>query len=330
MTMQSVGEASGLATGFVHQALTYGSDEEFMDVALPFVEEGLDRGEPALVAVQGRHVENLRTALVSTPDGLALYPVEDWYETSARTREKFALWAAERTSRGARARVVGEPPWALAHPAQVRDWARHESVLNLALAGLPVSFVCPYDARALSEEVLEHARDTHPEFVTREGISASPSYEDPLDFCRRLDSLVEAQQGRPSLEIGFALEDLPAVRRSIASFVGDAGLPASRIEELVLAVNEITTNAVLHGRPPAAVRAWNTRDEVVVEVTDTGEGIGDALAGQLAPPPTALGGRGLWLARLLCDAVEVRCDEGGCTVTLRAATSSDRRPLSAA
>jgi anti-sigma regulatory factor (Ser/Thr protein kinase) len=329
MTMRSVGEASGPASGFVHQALIYGSDEEFIGVVLPFVEEGLDRGEPTLAAVQDRHVESLRTALGGNPDGLALHPVEDWYETSARTREKFTRWTAERTSRVARARIVGEPPWALAHPAQVRDWARHESILNVALAGQPVSFVCPYDSRALPEDVLEHARDTHPEFVSGEGISASPSYEDPLDFCRRLDSSVEAQQGRPSLEIGFALEDLPAVRRSIASFVGEAGLPASRIEELVLAVNEVTTNAVLHGRPPTVVRAWNTRSEVVVEVTDAGEGIGDVLAGQLAPPPTALGGRGLWLARLLCDSVEARCDESGCSVTLRAATSSDRRSLRA-
>jgi hypothetical protein len=28
------------------------------------------------------------------------------------------------------------------------------------------------------------------------------------------------------------------------------------------------------------------------------------------------------LTRLLCDAVEVRCDDGGCTVSMRAATPS--------
>ena len=126
--MRSRGEAS--SDGFVHQALIYGSDGEFMDVALPFVEEGLSASEPTLVAVQDRHVENLRAALGGTPDGLTLHPVDDWYETSARTREKFARWAGERTSAGRRARLVGEPSWALAHEAQVRDWARHESVIN--------------------------------------------------------------------------------------------------------------------------------------------------------------------------------------------------------
>ena len=44
-----------------------------------------------------------------------------------------------------RARLMGEPPWADGSEAQIRDWARHESVINVAFSGLPVSVVCPYD-----------------------------------------------------------------------------------------------------------------------------------------------------------------------------------------
>ena len=68
--MHSHGEASGITEGFVHQALIYDSDQEFMEVVLPFVGEGLSSGEPTLVAVQGRHVQNLRAALGGTPEGL--------------------------------------------------------------------------------------------------------------------------------------------------------------------------------------------------------------------------------------------------------------------
>ena len=50
-TMQSNGEASGPGSGFIHQALIYDSDQEFMDVALPFVEQGLSSRQPTLVAV---------------------------------------------------------------------------------------------------------------------------------------------------------------------------------------------------------------------------------------------------------------------------------------
>ena len=98
--MKFDGEASGLGNGFVHEALIYGSDQEFMDVAFPFVTEGISSDEPTLVAVQDRHVENLRAALGGIPTGVTLYAVEQWYETSARTREKVARWAAEHADRG--------------------------------------------------------------------------------------------------------------------------------------------------------------------------------------------------------------------------------------
>jgi anti-sigma regulatory factor (Ser/Thr protein kinase) len=319
--MHSYGEASAPTNGFVHQALIYGSDQEFIDVALPFVEQGLDSREPTLVAVQERHVENLRAALGAISGELTLIPVEDWYVTSARTRDKFARWALERVEDGGRVRLMGEPPWALGHDARVRDWARHESVVNVAFASLPVTLICPYDAQALPQDVLNHARDTHPEIVSAAGVSPSSSYEDPREFCERLDSTVEVQSREPSLEMMFGLGDLQSVRRLVGSFAIDAGVSGSRTEEIVLAVNEIATNALLHGQPPATVRAWHADDEIILEVVDAGEGIPDALAGQLPPPAQGLGGRGLWLARLLCDAVEI-CNAGGCTVSVHASAPS--------
>jgi len=326
--MQSDGEASGPVNGFVHQALIYRSDQEFMDVALPFVEGGIDSSEPTLVAVQERHLENLRTALGPTPAGVTLYAVEQWYENSARTREKLSRWVAEHTD-GGRVRLIGEPPWALGHEAQVRDWARYESVLNVAFAGRPVTFLCPYDGQALPQEVIGHAHSTHPEIVDSLGTFESGTYEDPAEFCRRLDSVVKRPGGEPSVEIGFGLDDLPAMRRSIGSFAVSAGMRRSRADELVLAVNEIATNAVIHGRAPATVRIWRADDEVIVEVSDTGDGIRDVLAGQLTPSTTGLGGRGVWLTRLLCDAVEVR-NGTGCTVSMHTLTPGLGSPVTSA
>jgi anti-sigma regulatory factor (Ser/Thr protein kinase) len=315
--MQFDREASDPNNGFVHQALIYGSDQEFMEVARPFVEEGLSTGQPTLVAVQDRHLENLRAAMRGVPEGLTLQAVDEWYETSARTREKFLRWVDRHTDDSRRARLMGEAPWPLGHPAQVRDWARYESVNNVAFAGRPVTLICPYDARTLPEEVLAHARGTHPEIVDGAGTTKSARYEDPRDFCRMLDSAVEPQRGMPLKEISFGLHDLPGVRRLVGSFALGAGLEPTRVEELVLAVNEITTNAVIHGRSPATLRIWHAAHEVVVEVTDAGDGIPDVLAGQLTPPAAALGGRGLWLTRLLCDAVELRNGED-CTVSMHA------------
>jgi anti-sigma regulatory factor (Ser/Thr protein kinase) len=328
MSMPHHGEASAPGVDFAHRALIYGSDEEFMDVALPFVADGLNTEQPTLVSVQSRHIENLRAALGGAPEGLAVHAVEDWYGTSARTRDKFARWATERTRGGRRIRLLGEPAWALGNEARIRDWARYESVINVAFASLPATCICPYDARVLPEDVLGHARHTHPEIVDGAGSSRNDSYEDPREFCSRLDATVEAQRRPPALEMLFGLGDLPALRRLAGSFAIEAGLEGSRTEEIVLAVNEIATNAVIHGEPPTTLRAWHAEGEIIFDVTDAGGGIQDALAGQLPPPAEGLGGRGLWLSRLLCDAVEI-CNAGGCTVTMHAATR-DREPLTAA
>jgi anti-sigma regulatory factor (Ser/Thr protein kinase) len=95
------------------------------------------------------------------------------------------------------------------------------------------------------------------------------------------------------------------------------GISGSRADELALAVNEIASNAVVHGGPPATLRIWQGRSELICEVSDGGEGIKDMLAGQLTPPAEGIGGRGIWLTRMLCDAVEIR-NGVGCTVSIHA------------
>ena len=316
--MRQQGEASAPRDVFEHTALVYGSDQAFMDVALPFVERGMQADEPTLVAVQARNVESLRSVLGGEPEGVTLVPVEQWYETSARTRDKFARWAIERTASG-RARLIGEPPWAVGNEAQVRDWARYESVINVAFDGMPISLLCPYDSRELPPEIVEHAHRTHPVIAEGDRALASEAYEDPRDFCRRLDSLVERPVGEPSKALDFNLAGLRGVRRLVSSAAVASGLSGPRSEEIALAVNEIASNAVIHGRPPATLRIWHGDGELICEVTDAGKGISDVLAGQLTPSPEDIGGRGIWLARLLCDAVEIR-NGVGCAVSIHAAT----------
>jgi anti-sigma regulatory factor (Ser/Thr protein kinase) len=314
--MQSKGEASAPSAGFVHSALIYGSDAAFLDVALPFIEEGVSAGEPLLVAVQAPNIENLRAALGGEPEGLTLLSTEEWYETSAGSRDKFMRWASERIGAG-RVRLIGEPPWAIGNDAQVRDWARYESVLNVAFDGMPVSLICPYDTRELPPEIVEHARSTHPGIVGPAGSTPSKEYEDPHEFCRRLNSRVKRPEGEPAMEYEFNLADLHGLRRLVTSMAVASGLPGSRADELALAVNEIASNAVVHGSPPATLRIWQGDREFVCEVSDSGDGIKDVLAGQLTPATEGIGGRGIWLSRMLCDAVEIR-NGVGCTVSIHA------------
>ena len=315
--MLRAGEASAPDRGFLHSALIYGSDDAFGEVAVPFVRQGIAAGEPVLVAVQGPNLEGLRSVFGAERAGVTLLTVEEWFENSARTRDKLVRWASE--SGTGRARLLVEPPWPTGSEARVRDWERHEAVINVAFDGTEVDFICAYDTRVLPAEILEHALHTHPVLAGPSGDSTSDHYEEPDDFCRRLDSRITEIAGRPAAVVDFDLAGLHGVRGLIGSAAAAVGISGARAEGLVLAVNEIASNAVVHGSPPATLRIWSSETDLVCEVSDLGSGIEDPLAGQLIPPLEGVGGRGIWLARMLCDAVEIRSG-AGCTVSIHASS----------
>jgi anti-sigma regulatory factor (Ser/Thr protein kinase) len=304
-------------SAFVHQALIYASTEEFAEAADEYVRDGIEAEEPVLVRVRSENVEALRAALGSGADSADLAPAEGWYETSARTRSKFLAWA-DRHANGKRIRLLGEPPWPLESEAGIRDWARHEAVINVAFAERPIDFVCPYDASSLPSAVIEHAECTHPQIVRGDGVDQSPRFADPLAYCRRLDRQACRHSDSPLVQFRYGRDDLGSVRRLVAAEAHRAGLGAQRADELMTAVNEVATNALIHGLRPARLAIWREPDELVFEVLDGGGGIPDPLEGQLAPKPSPLGGCGVWIARNFADALEFRSDGSGARVAIHA------------
>jgi anti-sigma regulatory factor (Ser/Thr protein kinase) len=103
----------------------------------------------------------------------------------------------------------------------------------------------------------------------------------------------------------FQAENLREVRRVVADEAALAGLSAARSADLVLAVNEIATNSLLHGGGCGTLWVWSEPEAVLCEVHDAGR-IEDPLVGRRRPPPSSPGGRGLWLANQLCELVQVR------------------------
>jgi anti-sigma regulatory factor (Ser/Thr protein kinase) len=303
------------AGGFVHQAQIYDSEQDFLEVAVPFAREGIGAGEAVLARVRGPNAEALIDALGGDAYAIDVATAEGFYETPARTRSKFLDWAAEHAD-GRRVRLLGEPPWPLLSAAGVREWARHEAVINLSFAGSPVTFVCPYDARGLPASIIEHAERTHPQLVRAGDVAASPAYLDPRDFCGALNDAAPAPSGSPVAELRVEAERLASLRELVQGHAWEAGVEVGRIADIVLAVDEVATNALVHGAEPAIVRVWRQPGELVFEVVDSGAGIDDPVAGQLAPTGDAGAGRGLWTARQLCDSVEFRRNPSGVAVTL--------------
>jgi serine/threonine-protein kinase RsbW len=116
----------------------------------------------------------------------------------------------------------------------------------------------------------------------------------------------------------FDAEQITPVRHAVSRAAAAVGLLGQRLEDFVLAVNEIVTNAVRHAGGRGAVRLWKLDGALLCEVTDKGSGIpAERLDGQALPPSNAVSGRGLWLARHLVDEVTVRSTPAGTIVTLR-------------
>jgi anti-sigma regulatory factor (Ser/Thr protein kinase) len=123
------------------------------------------------------------------------------------------------------------------------------------------------------------------------------------------------------LDMYFTAEDLSRLRRCLADVVRMAGLAEPRRSDFVLAVHEVTGNAVQHGGGRGRARLWYADGALRCRVTDDGPGLTDqAIPATLPDPCSDSGfdedGRGLWLARELSDRLHIAGGSDGAIVTL--------------
>lgn len=120
----------------------------------------------------------------------------------------------------------------------------------------------------------------------------------------------------PVLVVAFTGHEITAVRHAVARRAAGAGLAGDRLRDFVLAVHEIVTNAVVHGGGRGELRMWEAGQTVECEITDLGAGGAVEVHEEL---PLEAGRRGLRLARLLVDRLEVIESASGTTVRLMSA-----------
>lgn len=311
MMVPTIGQST-----LAHQAFLYGSPDEFVAAMAPFARAGLDRGDVVFAATKGPNLTALREELGEDANAVQLEDTTEWMVRPYERLQAFKQMVAG-LEPGQSLSAMGEPVW-VGTPAVIRQWARYESIVNLALADAPMRFVCLYDSATLPDDILRYAAQTHPERVEGDGDTiACDHFVVPGEFVA----------GTPTSRADDALEvslDLPALRRLLADYGSDLGEPEGRVDELVLAASEVATNALRHsGADGSEVGVWSDDDEIVCQIRDRGSWEPDPLAGWVPPPAGSPSGWGLPIARQLCDAVEiVHAEGGGTTVSLHFARSA--------
>jgi hypothetical protein len=149
----------------------------------PFLARAVDNGEAALAVTTKANLKPLRRALGDRATQVRLADSSAWYRTPTAALGSYQSFLTDSVTAGAHwVRIVGQPVWDGRSGNEIRQWARYESWLNLALSGAPLTLLCPYDTDAVSGEILELARSTHPATHEDRSVSPSPAYREPSEF----------------------------------------------------------------------------------------------------------------------------------------------------
>lgn len=308
--------AAAAHPGLFHEAAFYDNDAELLDIAVPFLLDGIAAGEPTFAVFPAPTIDLVRDAL---PDasGVTLLDASEQYLRPASTIRTYRGLVDDLLAGGAQqVRVTGTMP----NPnlrAAWNGWARYEAAVNAAFADDPLWGLCLYDTRITPFDVLADVGRTHPWIAVPGGRhNPNANYQDPARFLD--DRLAARPEHVESTEPALELTDPgPAVARvAVRGAALACGLERDRVDDLVAASQEAVVNALIHGRGPVRVRVWVGLRRTVVTVTDRGPGPSDPFAGLLPASETEHGGFGLWLIHQLCEQVTMSRDEHGFTIRL--------------
>ncbi|MCO7219462.1 ATP-binding protein [Klenkia sp. PcliD-1-E] len=302
----------------VHGLVAPATDDELLATVLGWARAGVAAGDLTVAVVLPWVAQHVRAELPEVevcelglvtpraPDGIAMH-----LELVRRA-----------TAEGRRLRVVGQLH---EDSGDLRVWderVRSEVAYEHVVGAVPVSTLCVYDRRTTPPGVLEAALLTHPQLVVDHQLQANPAHLAPADAVAALGTPVEPLQATAPVFAADDVPTLPELRHALSAALRGRFADRDVEEDVHLAASEIAANAFRHGGRPVSARVWADADRVVVTVSDGGQhGFDGRLAGYRPAHGDDLshGGMGLWLARKLCDHVDVEQTATGLVVRLTTA-----------
>jgi transcriptional regulator with XRE-family HTH domain len=167
---------------FEHRVLTFGTDEEFVAAAIPFLEEGVSQSHCLSVVVTEAKQELLRDALGDRSRHVEFEDWAGWYRSPQDALRNYAELLKQKVDSGVVwLRVFAEAAWGRTD-FDIDTWTRYESLVNLAFASAPATVICAYDIRDFPATIIADALTTHPEVARGTHTTASPRYRVPEDL----------------------------------------------------------------------------------------------------------------------------------------------------
>jgi anti-sigma regulatory factor (Ser/Thr protein kinase) len=114
----------------------------------------------------------------------------------------------------------------------------------------------------------------------------------------------------------FAVGDLVTLRHEVERYAAGHGLIDLALYRFVVAVNELTTNAVRHGGGTGRLELRRAGRALECRVTDQGPGMPGTPRLDSPPASRAANGRGLWLVRQVAASLNIDSHPSGTSVTL--------------
>jgi hypothetical protein len=188
-------------------AFFHNRDEEYQ-VLLPFIKEGLKRGEKAFHIVDPQlreeHLKRLRSAGIDVAAEeqsrhLELLNWEETYLREGHFDQDGMLALAQEVIEGgsqqgfALTRVVAHMEWALGDQPGVDDLLEYETRLNYILPQFKDPVICTYDLAKFDASTVVDIMRTHPMIIIGGIVQENPFFVPPDEFLQKLAQRRAAQ-----------------------------------------------------------------------------------------------------------------------------------------
>ncbi|TQM84443.1 anti-sigma regulatory factor (Ser/Thr protein kinase) [Saccharothrix saharensis] len=294
---------------FVHPAVFYASEEEYLSLLVPFVVAGLEQGHPVAASVPARRLRLLREGLGAAAEDVLLLDMEVEGRNPGRIIPGVLRRFADRHP-GEHVRIIGEPIWAGRTDAEYPACAQHEALINLAFADRDITIACPYDTASLDEHVVADALATHPLVWETDRRYGSDHYA-PDAVVDRYNQPFDVVPDAVTLEVTTSA-GIRDARRFATGQAGRLGLSDDRTADLALITTELVVNSLRHAGGTCLLSIWRDDTHLVCTVRDDGH-LADPLAGRRPAAVDQDGGRGLLVVNQLADLVRVHTTPKGTT-----------------